>query len=96
MIDRSGLRAAYRQDEQACVAERLRQAVGAKRIAVGNAMLELTISVGVAAMHAGMTSPDSMIKAADQAVYAAKQAGRDRTCVYRPRASGEVNLAASA
>jgi diguanylate cyclase (GGDEF)-like protein len=77
-------------------AERLRQAVGAKRIAVGNAMLELTISVGVAAMHAGMTSPDSMIKAADQAVYAAKQAGRDRTCVYRPRASGEANLAASA
>lgn len=77
-------------------AERLRHAVGALRIAVGNTSLHLTISIGVAAMHAGMASPDSMIKASDQAVYAAKQAGRNRTCVYRPRAAGEVNLAASA
>jgi diguanylate cyclase (GGDEF)-like protein len=77
-------------------AERLRQAVSAMRIGVGNVTLQLTISVGVAAMDPGMTSPDSMIKASDQAVYAAKQAGRNRICVYRARSSATVNMAASA
>ena len=67
-------------------AERLRQAVGNMRIPVGNVALQVTISIGVAAMHASMGSPESMIKAADQAVYASKHAGRNRTSVYRPRA----------
>ncbi len=76
-------------------AERLRQAVGAMRISLGAATLTLTISIGVAAMDAAMTGPDSMIKAADQAVYAAKQAGRNRICIYRPRSS-TLSVAASA
>jgi len=69
-------------------AERLRAAANAMRISVGNVTLQVTISIGVAAMDSGMRGPESMIKAADQAVYAAKQAGRNRTCVYRPRAAG--------
>ncbi|MCC6535495.1 MAG: diguanylate cyclase [Burkholderiales bacterium] len=69
-------------------AERLRHAVGGLRIQIGNVCLHVTISVGVAAMDGSMRGPDSMIKASDQAVYAAKQAGRNRTCVYRPRAPG--------
>lgn len=69
-------------------AERLRTAANAMRISVGNVTLQVTISVGVAAMDAAMRGPESMIKAADQAVYAAKQGGRNRTCVYRSRASG--------
>jgi diguanylate cyclase (GGDEF)-like protein len=77
-------------------AERLRQGVSAMRIGVGNASLHLTISIGVAAMDSGMTTPDSMIKASDQAVYAAKQAGRNRICVYRPRSTPPVSMAASA
>jgi diguanylate cyclase (GGDEF)-like protein len=77
-------------------AERLRQAISAMRIALGSTTLTLTISVGVAAMDAGMSTPDSMIKASDQAVYAAKQAGRNRICVYRPRSVAAVNVATSA
>ncbi len=69
-------------------AERLRTAANAMRISVGNVTLQVTISIGVAAMDQGMRGPESMIKAADQAVYAAKQAGRNRTCVYRLRAPG--------
>jgi len=78
-------------------AERLRHAAGAMRISVGNVTLQITISVGVAAMDVAMTGPDSMIKAADQAVYAAKQSGRNRTCIYRPRNVAKAqDLAASA
>lgn len=76
-------------------AERLRQAVAAMRIQVGNVTLQVTISLGVAAMTAAMRGPEAMVKAADQAVYAAKQAGRNRSCIHRPRAvaPGKVALA---
>ncbi|HEY8554806.1 MAG TPA: diguanylate cyclase [Burkholderiales bacterium] len=78
-------------------AERLRQAVNAMRIEVAASTLQITISVGVAAMEPAMTGPESMIKAADQAVYAAKQAGRNRICIYRARAAAPaVNMAANA
>jgi two-component system, cell cycle response regulator len=65
-------------------AERLRHAAGSMRIPIGNVSLQVTISIGVAAMDSSMCGPESMIKAADQAVYAAKHAGRNRTSVYRP------------
>jgi diguanylate cyclase (GGDEF)-like protein len=68
-------------------AERLRHAAANMRVAIGNVSLQITISIGVAAMDAAMPKPDAMIKAADQAVYAAKQAGRNRICVYRPRSA---------
>jgi diguanylate cyclase (GGDEF)-like protein len=78
-------------------AERLRQAVCAARLPIGNVMLQVTISIGVAAMDQSMHGPGAMIKAADQAVYAAKQAGRNRTCVYRPRqAAASRGIAANA
>ncbi len=77
-------------------AERMRKAVALLRIPVGSCVLQLTISVGVAAMDAGMASPDSMLKAADQAVYAAKQAGRNRICTFRSRLAQQSGLAASA
>ena len=74
-------------------AERLRQAVGAMRVQVGKVTLQVTISLGVAAMGPAMRGPEAMIKSADQAVYAAKQAGRNRSCIYRPRPPAKVVLA---
>jgi len=74
-------------------AERLRQAVGAMRVQVGKASLQVTISLGVAAMAAATRGPEAMVKAADQAVYAAKQAGRNRSCIYRPRPPAKIALA---
>jgi len=81
-------------DAAAQCAERLRSAVATTRVQVGTLSLQTTISVGVAAMDKGMLGPDALIKAADQAVYAAKQAGRNRSCVVRPRQQATLSAAA--
>lgn len=52
----------------------------------------VTVSAGVAEYEEGMASPDVLIAAADQALYAAKRAGRD--CVVAMEA-GEPIVAAS-
>ncbi len=63
------------QDKATAAAERLRRAVAALDIEG----LEVTVSIGVAARPPHMTdSRDTLVKAADQALYAAKQAGRNR------------------
>ena len=41
-------------------------------------MLSVTVSIGVAASDAKHATPDQVIKAADEALYRAKQAGRNR------------------
>jgi len=80
-------------------AERLRAAVNALRVSTGNVVVQVTISLGVAGMEADMCGPEAMIKAADRAVYAAKEAGRNRICLNRstpPVAAGFGAQAASA
>jgi diguanylate cyclase (GGDEF)-like protein len=76
-------------------AERLRQAVANMRVQVGNVSIMVTISLGVAAMGTAMRGPKAMIKAADQAVYAAKQAGRNRSCIHPSHALTAVRNAAA-
>ncbi|MDX6541127.1 MAG: hypothetical protein QOH15_2094 [Gaiellales bacterium] len=58
------------------IGEQLRLAVRGRPFTVGGNDLEITLSVGVALAHAGESS-DSLIGAADRALYAAKDAGRD-------------------
>jgi diguanylate cyclase (GGDEF)-like protein len=59
------------------IAERLRLAVGAIPSAAG----PVTASAGVATFPAHAGDADSLVRAADEALYAAKRAGRDRTSV---------------
>jgi diguanylate cyclase (GGDEF)-like protein len=61
-------------------AERLRANLGAKRIAIGGTEITLTISIGVATREPGTPDMDVLMSLADQALYAAKEAGRNRTC----------------
>lgn len=69
------------QEESAAnLAERLRQAIESYPLDEAAPELRLTISVGVAQRSADMAGPDRLIKAADDALYAAKRAGRNRVC----------------
>ena len=65
----------------AVAAERLRREVEARVIVSGDLQLRVTISVGVAERTAEMTSPDDLLRTADAAMYAAKDAGRNIVCV---------------
>lgn len=62
-------------------AERLRHKVGSEVIEADGVGLKTSVSIGVASKEDGMASADALIAAADRALYAAKQNGRDRTCL---------------
>jgi diguanylate cyclase (GGDEF)-like protein len=68
-------------------ADRLRGAVQSLRIETGRGIERITISVGVVGREADMTDMEALIAAADKALYAAKHAGRNRTCLI---AKGKV------
>ena len=59
--------------------EQIRRQVSQMELRFGGAELEqVTISAGVARMQGSGATPDQLLRAADQALYAAKQAGRNR------------------
>lgn len=60
------------------VAEKLRAIVREKRVVFEGAVIPLTISVGVATRAVADRQPTDLIRRADEALYAAKRAGRDR------------------
>jgi len=67
----------------AAVAERLRATVAKNSFAIGSdgEKLAVTISVGVAAAIAGGDNRDRLLKRADDALYSAKSAGRNRVAI---------------
>jgi two-component system cell cycle response regulator len=64
-------------EEAGAVAERLRAAVAANPIQVGEHALDVTVSIGVAAYSPGH-NVERMVERADAALYTAKQDGRNR------------------
>ena len=64
------------------VAERLRRTIEKREFAFEGKTIPVTISVGVAALpEAAARSSSELIAAADEALYEAKRAGRNRVCV---------------
>jgi diguanylate cyclase (GGDEF)-like protein len=63
------------------VAERLRKAVASTLVQVPGGTRQVTLSLGVAARTPRMTSFEDLLKVADQAVYAAKEGGRNCTVI---------------
>lgn len=64
-------------DQAHCLCERLRTTLSATKLRHGSAIVELTVSAGIATID-GMGSAAVVLRAADTALYGAKAEGRDR------------------
>ncbi len=60
--------------------ERLRRAVEAEPMDIGDQALRITVSIGVVPLHPEDDGPDSAIARADAYLYQAKRSGRNRVC----------------
>jgi len=67
----------HAQNAQAA-GERLRQAVAQTPFTAGDLVLPLTVSIGLAVLQEADANFDSVLRRADEALYAAKAAGRNR------------------
>jgi two-component system, cell cycle response regulator len=81
----------------AVVADRLRLAVASEPfvLGAGGEPLRVTVSVGATAAIAGADDRDHLLKRADDALYAAKSAGRNRVVSLAPQAVRRVAELAS-
>lgn len=73
-------------DGAALVAERLRQRVESHQVELpdssgGSQTIQISISIGAAGLSASVDSKDKLVQAADQALYRAKEEGRNRVIV---------------
>ena len=66
------------------MAERLRRAVGEAPQYIADIPLTVTVSLGLATLTDDCASVDELISRADQALYRAKQGGRNRVCAWSP------------
>ena len=74
------------------VGERIRRAISGVSVPTGQTTVQITVSVGAASSpHCGADDPEALRDIADQALYAAKDAGRDRLVVGRPE-TGRVGV----
>jgi len=64
-------------------AERLRASMAAERMTIGQTEKTLTVSIGVARREPDTVDIDALVSLADQALYAAKAAGRNQTCTQQ-------------
>ena len=65
------------------LAERLRQAIGSHTIMAEGRRIDLTVSLGVAGFESEMECGDDILRAADEALYEAKNSGRDAVRISR-------------
>jgi two-component system, cell cycle response regulator len=66
-------------------ADKLRALLADTPVTAGATSIPIRASIGVAAWSAAMRSPSALYAAADEALYRAKDLGRDRTELYAPR-----------
>lgn len=68
------------------VAERVRRELEAQGVAVDGKRIEVTVSAGIASYGIDGLDWDALLTAADNALYEAKHAGRNRICAAKPPA----------
>lgn len=75
------------------LAERIRASLTEMHLDTDNGALKLTISIGIAQSGHDTPQPDTvehLLRRADQALYAAKQAGRNCIRIFDPEISGSI------
>ncbi|MDQ6768303.1 MAG: sensor domain-containing diguanylate cyclase [Candidatus Eremiobacteraeota bacterium] len=72
------------KSEAAMVADRIRKAIGELAFTSGKSLVQATVSIGVASYPQDVTNKQALIKAADDALYAAKDDGRNSLRVFAP------------
>jgi diguanylate cyclase (GGDEF)-like protein len=68
------------------VAERIRQIIEQRQFRIYDEDLKVTISIGISTFPDDTKEPLIIIEKADQALYRAKEEGRNRICVYQAHA----------
>lgn len=84
------------QDNAARLAERIRQAVHDIAILADGQSFQFTVSMGVAAYRDTGDSLEELMRRADDALYRAKETGRDRICAAADMDAGDLLDAAVA
>lgn len=84
--------------DAAQLAERIRRSMEKQDVVIDDKVLHVTLSEGVASYEGGKVfkSAEQLVKAADQAVYAAKASGRNCVRVFAPRDPAAVPTPAPA
>jgi diguanylate cyclase (GGDEF)-like protein len=72
------------KDQARFAAERLRRAIESKCIKAYDEDLKATVSIGISTYPADANDAKSLIEKADEALYNAKEAGRNSICLYQP------------
>lgn len=77
------------------IGERIRRHIEHLSVPLADKKLRVTVSAGVAAYEGGAlySSPDELVAAADHALYAAKEAGRNCVMLARDRPAAEPRVA---
>jgi diguanylate cyclase (GGDEF)-like protein len=82
--------------EAISIAERIRRRITRVRFPHGKSqpLGSVTVSIGVSAFSPGVDTPETIIEAADRALYLAKSRGKNRVEAFEPPAAGEGSNAA--
>lgn len=64
-------------------AERIRHAIEEKKIKAYDEDLQITVSIGIAGFPSDAQQPEGLIAKADQALYLAKQSGKNKVSIYQ-------------
>lgn len=70
------------QDEAVMVAERIRADIDAQQMQTRQGEFHVTASLGVSTLNSRVDDLAALVNQADQAMYTAKQTGRNRVCIF--------------